>query len=70
MITEYDFELPRGYVDANGNVHRKGKMRLATAGDEISATRDPRVLSNPSYLTGGGLAKGITEMEGMEPIGP
>ena len=70
MITEYDFELPRGYVDANGNVHRKGKMRLATAGDEISATRDPRVLSNPSYLTVVVLAKVITEMEGMEAIVP
>ena len=70
MITEYDLELPRGYVDANGNVHRKGKMRLATAGDEISATRDPRVLSNPSYLTVVVLAKVITEMEGMEAIVP
>ena len=45
MITEYEFELPRGYVDSNGDVHKRGKMRLATAGDEISATRDPRVLS-------------------------
>ena len=34
MITEYDFELPRGYVDANGNVHRKGKMRLGMTGGQ------------------------------------
>jgi hypothetical protein len=51
MTTVYDFELPKGYVDSAGAVHRRGKMRLATAGDEINATRDPRVLSNPSYLT-------------------
>lgn len=51
MQTVYEFELPKGYVDSTGAVHRKGKMRLATAGDEISATRDPRVLSNPSYLS-------------------
>ena len=51
METVYEFTLPRGYVDAEGIVHKQGKMRLATAGDEISATRDPRVLSNPSYLT-------------------
>ena len=48
METIYEFTLPKGYVDNNGEVHRRGKMRLATAGDEISATRDPRVLSNPS----------------------
>ena len=51
METIYEFTLPKGYVDNNGGVHRVGKMRLATAGDEISATRDPRVLSNTSYLT-------------------
>ena len=70
MITEYEFELPRGYVDSNGDVHKRGKMRLATAGDEISATRDPRVLSNPSYLTVVVLAKVITELQGMPTIVP
>ena len=70
METVFDFELPKGYVDSAGLVHKKGKMRLATAGDEISATRDPRVLSNPSYLTIVVLAKVITELEGMETIVP
>lgn len=65
METVYDFTLPRGYVDGNGEVHRQGKMRLATAGDEISATRDPRVLSNPSYLTIVILGKVVTELEGV-----
>lgn len=65
METVYDFTLPRGYVDGNGEIHRRGKMRLATAGDEISATRDPRVLSNPSYLTIVILGKVITELEGV-----
>ena len=51
METVYDFTLPKGYMDGAGQIHRKGRMRLATAADEISATRDPRVLSNPSYLT-------------------
>jgi hypothetical protein len=68
METVYDFTLPKGYVDANGDIHRRGKMRLATAGDEISATRDPRVLSNPSYLTIVILSKVITELEGVEAI--
>lgn len=65
METVFDFTLPKGFVDNAGVVHKKGKMRLATAGDEISATRDPRVLSNPSYLTIVVLSKVITEMEGL-----
>jgi hypothetical protein len=45
-------------------------MRLATAGDEINAARDPRVLSNPSYLSIVILSKVITELEGVEAIIP
>jgi len=70
MTTVYDFELPRGYVDSTGVIHRRGKMRLATAGDEISATRDPRVLANPSYLTIVVLSRVIVEIEGMESTVP
>jgi len=29
--TEIEFELPKGYVDEDGNLHRRGVMRLATA---------------------------------------
>jgi hypothetical protein len=50
MQTEFPFTLPRGYVDAEGNVHREGVMRLATANDEIAPMKDPRVQSNPGYL--------------------
>ena len=70
MQTVYEFTLPKGYVDGNGDVHRRGKMRLATAGDEIGATRDPRVLSNPSFLTIVILSRVITELEGVEMVTP
>ena len=60
METEFEFTLPKGYVDGNGEIHRNGRMRLATAGDEMRAQRDPRVLSNPSYLTIVLLAEVIT----------
>ncbi len=70
METVYEFTLPKGYVDGSGEVHRRGKMRLATAVDEISATRDPRVLSNPSYLTIVVLGKVITELEGLTMVTP
>ncbi|WP_255512103.1 hypothetical protein [Mitsuaria sp. TWR114] len=29
--TEFEFTLPLGYVDADGDLHREGVMRLATA---------------------------------------
>lgn len=51
METEFEFELPKGYVDKNGEVHKRGTMRLATAADEILPLRDPRVQQNAGYLT-------------------
>jgi len=51
LQTEYSFELPKGYVDSDGNLYKKGVMRLATAADEILPLKDPRVQQNPEYLT-------------------
>jgi hypothetical protein len=48
--TEVDFELPKGFVDEDGTLHRRGVMRLATAADEILPLRDPRVQQNEAYL--------------------
>lgn len=50
LVTEIDFELPKGYVDADGGLHRTGVMRLATAADEIYPLKDPRVQNWPAYL--------------------
>jgi hypothetical protein len=50
LQTEFEFTLPRGYVDREGNLHREGVMRLATAMDEIAPLRDLRVRSNQAYL--------------------
>ncbi len=49
--TEIQFTLPKGYMCADGNLHREGVMRLATAADEILPLKDPRVQQNPAYLT-------------------
>jgi hypothetical protein len=50
LRTEFEFELPRGYVDSSGMVHRAGAMRLATARDELLPLSDLRVKENPAYL--------------------
>jgi len=50
MQTQFEFTLPRGFVDTDGVVHQHGVMRLATAMDEIAPLRDLRVRSNQAYL--------------------
>ena len=50
FVVEHEFELPQGYVDEDGNLHRRGMMRLATAADEILPMKDPRVRALPTYL--------------------
>ena len=66
--TEFEFTLPKGYVDGDGNLHRKGVMRLSRAIDEIVPMRDPRVRSNPAYATVIILARVITKLGGLEEI--
>jgi hypothetical protein len=62
LRTEFAFELPRGYVDDAGTVHRDGVMRLATARDELVPLRDDRVRENAAYLTVVLLARVITRI--------
>jgi phage FluMu protein gp41 len=64
--TEYEFDLPKGYIDKEGNCHKHGIMRLATAADEILPAKDPRVLSNPAYLTIILLSRVITKLGDLE----
>lgn len=60
--TEFEFVLPKGYVDEDGNLHKKGVMRLATAADEILPLKDPRVKNNPAYLSVILLSRVITKL--------
>lgn len=70
METVFDFILPKGYMDSKGEIHRKGKMRLATALDELSAARDPRVAGNEAYIIVVLLSKVITQLENVEMVTP
>ncbi len=70
LQTEYDFTLPKGYISADGVLHRHGVMRLATARDEIEPLRD-RNIDGPDdpYLTILVLARVITELGSVPDIG-
>ncbi|MGW4565697.1 hypothetical protein ACWEN3_25850 [Streptomyces sp. NPDC004561] len=62
LRTEFPFQLPRGYVDEQGTVHRDGTMRLSTARDELVPLRDVRVQENPAYLSVVLLGRVITRL--------
>jgi len=66
--TEIEFELPKGYVDGDGTLHRQGVMRLATAADEILPMRDPRVQENEAYLPVIVLARVITRLGSLKDV--
>jgi hypothetical protein len=51
LRTEFEFELPRGFMDSDGRLHKGGAMRLATARDELLPLMDDRVRRNNAYLT-------------------
>jgi hypothetical protein len=70
LRTEIEFTLPRGYVDANGDLHRDGTMRLATARDEIEPLREVDVRQNQAYLSVLLLARTITRIGEVTEITP
>jgi hypothetical protein len=70
LRTEFPFELPRGYVDGAGHLHRSGVMRLATARDELVPLHDDRVRENPAYLTVVLLARVVTRIGAITDIHP
>jgi hypothetical protein len=67
---EHEFELPKGYVDKEGTLHRLGVMRLATAADEILPMRDPRVQSLPAYLIVILLSRVVVKLGKVQQINP
>jgi hypothetical protein len=70
LQTEFEFTLPKGYVDHEGNMHKEGLMRLANAGDVILPQKDPRVQQNPAYLVIILLSRVITKLGETTQITP
>lgn len=67
---EFEFVLPKGYIDLDGNLHRTGKMRLARASDEILPLKDSRVKQNPAYHQIILISRVITSMGTIDNINP
>ena len=70
FVTEFEFVLPKGYLDKDGKLHKQGIMRLSTAADEILPLKDPRVIKNPAYLVIIILSRVITRLGTLSAINP
>ncbi|SRR6266446_311652 len=70
LQTEFEFTLPKGYIDAGGSLHRQGIMRLASAKDEIAPLEDPRVRRNEAFLLVILLSRVITRLGDVRDINP
>ncbi|MCC5635356.1 phage tail assembly protein [Nostoc sp. CHAB 5844] len=68
--TEFDFILPRGLLDAEGNLHRQGVMRLATAKDEIIVQKNRAAQENAAYAAIVMLSQVITRLGNLTEITP
>lgn len=68
--TEFDFILPRGLVDTEGNVHCSGVMRLATAKDEIFVQKNRAAQENSAYEVIVMLSRVITRLGNLTEITP
>lgn len=68
--TEFEFNLPFGYQDEEGTLHREGIMRRATAADEILPLKDPRVTKNPAYLVVILLSRVVLRLGSVPQINP
>jgi hypothetical protein len=70
LQTEFEFTLPKGFIDRDGGLHREGLMRLANAKDEILPLQDPRVQRNQAYLIVILLSRVITRLGDLRDINP
>lgn len=65
LSTEFPFTLPRGLIDAQRQVHRRGSVRLATVKDELLVQSLPSVGNNPAHKSLLMLSQVISRLRGL-----
>ncbi|NEP14654.1 MAG: phage tail assembly protein [Symploca sp. SIO2C1] len=68
--TEFEFILPKGLVDPEGEIHRQGTMRLATGKDVMYVQRSRQVLEEPEYGVLVILSRVITRIGNLSSVSP
>jgi hypothetical protein len=70
LETEFVFTLPCGLPDDQGNLHRDGMMRRATARDELEAMTHPQVRASEVYLSVHLFSRVITRLGALPAVTP
>lgn len=70
LYTEFAFTLPKGLIDTEGTLHRRGVMRLSTAKDEIYLQKDRSVQENSAYGVIVMLSRVITRLGSLSSVTP
>ena len=68
LKTEFEFTLPKGYMDDEGTLQNQGTMRLATVADEVLPLQNRLVQQNPAYVTILVLAQVVTKLGTLDSI--
>ena len=63
--TEYSFELPKGYVDKDGTLHKEVVLREITGSDQ-EAMLNPQLRTNPAKMLTALLARVIVKLGSLE----
>ncbi len=71
IATEFAFMLPQGLIDSSSQrLHRQGKMRLATAKDELWVQSQPQSQNHPGYGVLMMLSRVITRLGSLPSVTP
>jgi hypothetical protein len=63
--TEYTYELPKGYVDKDGTLHREVVLREITGADQ-EAMLNPQLKNNPARMLTALLARVIVRLGNLD----
>lgn len=63
--TEYTYELPKGYVDKDGTLHREVVLREITGADQ-EAMLNPQLKNNPARMLTALLARVIVRLGSLD----
>lgn len=63
--TEYTYELPKGYVDKDGTLHREVTLREITGADQ-EAMLNPQLKNNPAKMLTALLARVIVKLGALD----
>lgn len=69
-LEQIEFDLPHGYVDKKGKLHKSGTMRVSTQDDEVLIKQHGKYKLDHSYAKIAILAKVVTKLGTLKQVTP